>query len=194
MKPPTLQEVRSQLQITAYSQLGESAHWAVEQGRAIVPHLTALLTRVAEDKKKAEADGLPLAGYPLNLIWALGQIGGPEARAALARHAARAQDPDNRKLAKLALAGLDLRAKLKRNDVGVLRYETAPLLIKPSQESQKRNVLQAGQGFRVLKSDIINDKETDARGGSVHFDEIELIPGRLRGFLEREGEGFSPWF
>ncbi len=182
------------MQITAYSQLGESAHWAVEQGRAIVPHLTMLLSRVAEDKKKAEASDQPLAGYPLNLIWALGQIGGSGARNALARHAARAQSPESRTLAKLALAGLDLRTKLKRNDVGVLRYETAPLLARPSHEAKKLKALKAGQGFRVLKSDIVNEKETDARGGPVHFDEIELIPGRQRGFLEREGEGFSPWF
>jgi hypothetical protein len=188
MKPPTLQETTSQMQITAYSQLGESAHWAVEQGRAIVPHLATLLSKVTEDKKKAAASDQPLAGYPLNLI------GGPEARAALARHAARAQDTGNRTLAKLALAGLDLRARLKKTDVGVLRYETAPLLAKPSHEAKKLKALRAGQGFRVLKSGIINEKETDARGGSVHFDEIELIPGRLRGFLEREGEGFSPWF
>ncbi len=194
MKPPTLQEVRSQLQITAYSQLGESAYWAVEQGRAIVPHLAALLSKVAEDKKKAEASDQPLAGYPLNLIWALGQIGGSGARAALARHAARAQDTGNRTLAKLALAGLDLRTRLKKADVGVLRYETAPLLARPSHDAKKLKALRAGQAFRVLKSDIVNEKETDARGGPVHFDEIELIPGRQRGFLEREGEGFSPWF
>jgi hypothetical protein len=182
------------MQTTAYSQLGESTSWAVEQGRPIAAHLARLLSQVTEDQKKATGSGQPLVGYPLNLIWALGQIGGPEARAALARHVARAQDPDNRALAKLALSGLDLRAKLKRNDVGVLRYEATPLLVKPSHESQKQKILKAGQGFRVLRSDIVNEKETDARGGAVHFYEIELIPGRQRGFLEREGEGFSPWF
>jgi len=194
MKPPTFNEVAKQMRIIAYSELGESSYWAVEQGRAIVPHLAKLLAQSSNDRKKALAAGEPLVGYPFNVIWALAQIGGAGARAALAQHAARAQDTEDRPLAKLALAGLDLRAKIRKPEAGVLRYDSAPLLVKPSHESPKIRVLKAGQGLRILKSGIENNKETGARGGPTRFCEVQLIPGGHKGYLELEGEGFPLWF
>lgn len=194
MKPPTFNEVAKQMRIIAYNQLGESSYWAVEQGHAIVPHLARLLAQSAEDKKKALVAGEPLVSYPFNIVWALAQIGGGQARTALAQQAAHTPDAEDRRMAKLALAGLDLRAKIRKPDVGVLRYASAPLLVKTSHESQKICVLKAGQGLRILKRGIENDKEIGARGGSTRFCEVQLLPGGQKGYLELEGEGFPLWF
>jgi hypothetical protein len=194
MKPPTFDEVAAQMRTTAASQLFEVTGWAIDQGQAIVPHLSKLLTMVAADTKRAIDGGEPLVNYPFNILWSLSQIGGSGARAALARHATRAQDPGNRQLARHALAGLDLRAKMRRKDVGVLHYASTPLLAKPSHEARKLRELRAGQGLRINKNVIENEKETGARGGPTRFCEVELIPGGQRGYLELEGEGFPLWF
>lgn len=185
--------VERQILSPAYVDSLYAASWAAEQGPRAVPTLEKLAARSASLLKKAEREGSTLGAFPFNAVWALGRIPGPQAGAALARLAA-GPNPEVRTMAAHALAAHKLRAA-KGAGYGVYaRGQTAELRAAPSESANVLRTLKPGAAVRILRENVENPKETGPRGGPTAFDYVEVLPSGPRGYVERAGDGFSPFY
>jgi hypothetical protein len=181
----TLKEAESRLVRGSYIETLMNAHWAVEQGAAIVPLLGQMLNkRKAYDQELGEATG----AFPFNALWALGHIPHPSALQVLEKYAAASHDPS----AALAIKGWKLRAQKKGTGYGVLTND-APLLSKAAGNSQVVKQLKAGQAVQIEHEMITSPSEEGPRGGPAHYDQVKLLPGGEQGYIARAGDDFSPF-
>jgi hypothetical protein len=192
LQAPTLKQAEQQL-LGPYVDSLEGAKWAAAKGPSIVPVLSQMLDRVEDYKKR---DDGTMGAFPFNTIWALGHIKGDASRAALNRYIRRTQDITNRTQAMYAIAAHDLRARKKSDSYGVLG-STSPagkLYAQASENSRVLKTMKPGQPVRLLKEAIENPKEEGARGGPTVYDYVELVPSGPRGYVQRAGDIFSPFF
>jgi hypothetical protein len=181
----SLGEVENRLVRGGYLETLQNAHWAVEQGEAIVPLLGRLLQkRRAYDKELGGATG----AFPFNALWALGHIPQPSALRVLEKYDAASRDPS----AALAIKGWKLRAASKGPSYGVLTND-APLLEKPAATARVLKELKAGQPVKIESASLTSPDEEGPRGGPAYYDRVDLIPGGEPGFISRAGDDFSPF-
>ena len=174
----------------SYRESIEAAHWAAARGEAIVPVLARMLAK----KSAYEKSKISLGGFPFNALWALAHIRGSSSRAALEQFRARTKDPEDRKVAWLALQGHDLRRR-RRSDAYAVIGETADTLRKsPSEKAAVIARLKPGLPVRILKTHIENTKEEGPRGGPTVFDYVAVLPSGRRGYVQRAGDDFTPFF
>jgi hypothetical protein len=181
----TLKEAENQLVRGGYAETLLNAHWAVEQGAAIVPFLGKMLQK---RKVYAEELGGATGAFPFNVLWALGHIPQASALQVLEQYSAASQDPS----AALAIKGWKLRAQMKGPGYGVLTND-APLLAKPAAQARVVKKLKAGQAVKIVRAMITSPGEEGPRGGPAHYDQVELLPGREQGYIARAGDDFSPF-
>ena len=164
---------------------------AVKIGNNIVPLLSELLSERIDPDERME-EGHELSSYPYNVIWALAQIGGPEAKKALETN----MDID-KDLVRFALKAVEIREELKDPKVGIfydLYYgceKNAILLKEPRETSGEITKIRCGEGIRLIGM-TANPNEMGPRGGDQKYAEIELLDGGLKGFYPLAGIGFSP--
>jgi len=192
-KPLTLSAVENRILIPAYVDSLEAATWAAQQGPRAVPFLEKLVAQHAVYEKRAEQKGDVLGAFPFNAVWALGRIPGKEAAAALSRLAS-SSDTSVRPMVVHALAAHRLRAA-KGTGYGVYaRGQTASLYAAPSGSAKVVKTLRPGQAVHILRERIENPKEEGPRGGPTAFDYVEVLPGGPKGYIERAGDGFTPFY
>jgi hypothetical protein len=181
----TLEEAESRLVRAGYGETLLNAHWAVDQGQAIVPLLGQMLKRrQAYDEELGGATG----AFPFNVLWALGHIPQPPALQVLENYSGASRDPS----AALAIKGWKLRALKKSHGYGVLT-NNAPLVEKPSERARILKELKSGQAVKIEREMITSPGEEGPRGGPAYYDQIELIPGGEKGYIFRAGDDFSPF-
>jgi hypothetical protein len=180
----SLGEVENRLVRGGYLETLLNAHWAVEQGEAIVPLLVQMLNkRRAYDKELGGATG----AFPFNALWALGHIPQPSALQVLEKYAAASLDPS----AALAIQGWKLRAA-KGPSYGILTND-GPLLEKPEEKARVLKELKAGQPVKIERARLTSPGEEGPRGGPAYYDRVELIPSGETGYISRAGDDFSPF-
>ncbi len=180
----TLKEVENRLVRGGYTETLLNAPWAVAQGEAIVPLLGQMLKKQkAYDQELGGATG----AFPFNALWALGHIPKAAALRVLEKYFAASHDSG----AALAIKGWKLRAE-KGPGYGVLT-NNAPLLEKPGAQARVVKELKAGQAVKIEREMITSPGEEGPRGGPAHYDQVELIPSREKGYILRAGDDFSPF-
>jgi hypothetical protein len=181
----TLKEVENRLVRDGYTETLLNAQWAVDQGEAIVPLLGQMLKKQkAYEKELGGAAG----AFPFNALWALGHIPQASALQVLEKYSAASHDSG----AALAIKGWKLRAQEKGPGYGVLTND-ARLLEKPGAQARVVKELKAGQMVKIERAMITSPGEEGPRGGPAHYDQVELIPGREKGYISRAGDDFSPF-
>lgn len=160
--------------------LGE-AYWVADQGPAIIPYLDYLLSK---QKYYEEKNGYAVGAFPFNVVWALSQIGGKEAEKTLLKY-------QNSADTNLALKALRLRRKDK--GLGVMITEDV-VYRKASNKSPVIDQVKEGEVVRGLKTGIVNNNEEGARGGPAIFDYIEVPSKNIKGYIQRAGDDFLPYY
>jgi hypothetical protein len=181
----TLAQVEQRLVRGGYGTTLDAAHWAVQQGEAIVPLLQEMLKRRQLYEKQLEG---ATGAYPFNVVWALGQISSPAALAVLETYYAQSKDDT----AGLAIKAVRLRQAKGSRAFGVLLSDKN-LYAQPSLEAKVVKELRGGQEIMIIKARIVNPKEEGPRGGPAIFDQVEVAPTGEQGFVERAGDGFPPY-
>ncbi|MBM4283918.1 MAG: hypothetical protein FJ128_01535 [Deltaproteobacteria bacterium] len=181
----TLAQVEQRLVRGGYGATLNAAHWAVQQGEAIVPLLAQLLERRQIYEQQL---GGATGAYPFNAVWALGQLSSPAALGVLERYFAKTRDDT----AGLAIKAVKLRRTKQSRAFAVLLSDKT-LYAQASLEAKAVKDLQGGQEIRIIKAGIVNPKEEGPRGGPAMFDQVEVVPTGEQGFVERAGDGFPPY-
>lgn len=182
--PLTLAAVENRLVKGGYLETLNNARWAVAQGEAIVP----LLGRMLHKRQTYEQElGGATGAFPFNVLWALGHLPQPSALQVLKKYYAVSKDVS----AALAIQGWQLRAQEGPRH-GVLTND-APLLEQPSEKARVVKDLKSGQAVKIEQEMITAPGEEGPRGGPAHYDRVELLPGREKGYLRRSGDDFSPF-
>jgi len=103
---------------------------------------------------------------------------------------------------KLAIQGWKLRDQKKSKDYGVLSRDGSIFVkanqsigaVKANQSIGAVQQLKAGTAVRILKRAIENPNEEGPRGGPTVYDEVEVLSTGRRGFVQRAGDNFDPFF
>lgn len=183
---PTLRDMEERLVRSGYSETLDNAYWAVDQGEKIVPTLERLLKN--KQRYRNELGGATGA-FPFNVYWALAHIPSEKALLVLERQS----DPEERMVRQLAIKGFELRRKMKGQKYGVTG-EGQKLLAGSSERSKLLANLPTGTAVKILREMIRNEKEMGARGGPATFDYIQVIATKAKGYIQRAGDDFSPFF
>jgi hypothetical protein len=182
--PLSLPQVENRLVRGGYLDTLYAAQWAVAQGEAVIPLLSAMLDKAEEYREAGGSTG----AFPFNVLWALAHLPSSRARQALERYYDASQDPT----AALALKGWRLRYNEQSPRFGVLLSEGA-LLEAPREKAQVVKKLKAGQQVKIMQERIVNPKELGPRGGPQLYDRVELVPSAEQGYIPRAGDDFSPF-
>lgn len=175
---PTLKQAEAKLVHDGYIDTLFNADWAVKQGDAIVPILDQMLAKRKTYAKLENGGG----AFPFNAEYALAHIPSKRALAVLQKY----------KMS-LAIQGWKLRDQKKSRDYGVLSRD-ASIFVKANQSIGAVQQLKAGTAVRILKRGIENPNEEGARGGPTVYDEVEVLATGRRGFIQRAGDNFDPFF
>ncbi len=187
--PVPLSVVERKLLPGAYVDSLEGAQWAAAEGARAVPSLERMLLRAPSYAERAET-----SAFPFNAVWALGRIPGPRSAAALGRVRAAAKDPGLRTMVGHALAAHRLRAQ-KGAACGVFGRGSLPqLYAEASTASRVLQTLPQGQAVRVLRENVVNEKEEGPRGGPTEFDRVSLLPSGRTGYVQRVGDLFPSFY
>ncbi|MHB8070057.1 MAG: hypothetical protein ACYDIC_19365, partial [Desulfobaccales bacterium] len=148
-----------------------------------------LLGQMLKQRQAYEEElGGATGAFPFNALWALGHIPQPSALQVLKKYYAASHDPG----AGLAIKGWNLRDREKGPRYGVLTND-APLREKPAEKARVVKELKAGQAVKIECEMITSPGEEGPRGGPAHYDQVELIPSRDKGYILRAGDDFSPF-
>src|SRR5690606_32084651 len=109
--------------------------------------------------------------FPFNAEYVLAHIDVPESLAALKKH----------KL-KYGMQAWNLRHTKKSQDYGVV-YQNVGLHPRASAQIGSVLILKPGEGVKILKRRIENQREEGPRGGPSLFDEVEVLSSGRRGFV-----------
>ncbi len=181
-------EVEGRMANGGYLDTLHASYWAAGQGEAIVPILEAMLY---QEQKYQKEPFSATSAYPFNVIWALAHIDSNRSLQILMKFAGWTTKNFNKDVARLAIKGFQLRRTKHSKAYGVLVRAEAKLLERPSEKAPVLKLLTSGQGVRVLKSYLENQKEEGPRSGPAVFDYIELIPEGGRGYIQRFGGDFT---
>jgi len=175
---PTLKQAEDKLVHDGYIDTLCNAQWAVKQGDAIVPILDQMLAKRKTYAKLDNGGG----AFPFNAEYARAHIPSKRSLAVLEKY----------KL-KLAIQGWKLRDQKKSKDYGVLSRDGS-IFVKANQSIGAVQQLKAGTAVRILKRAIENPNEEGPRGGPTVYDEVEVLSTGRRGFVQRAGDNFDPFF
>ncbi len=182
----SLKTAEDKLVRSGYMETLLNTAWAVEQGDKIVPTLEKLLKNKAKYVKEL---GGATGAFPFNVYWVLAHI--PTNKALLALQ--RQTDPSDRMIRLFAIKGHDLRERMKSMEYGVTG-ETQRLLQGPSEKSKLLSNLPSATEVKILKEGIVNEKEVGPRGGPTTYDYVQVLSTKMKGYLERAGDDFSPLY
>ena len=70
----------------------------------------------------------------------------------------------------------------------------AALYAAPSVSAKVVKTFRAGQPVHILRENVENAKEEGPRGGPTAFDYVEALPSGPKGYIERAGDGFTPFY
>lgn len=173
---PTDVNVRALLLGGGYSETLAHVDGLIPHGQALVPGLRRMLAEIpAEDPT-----GSRTAAFPFNAVLLLGWIGGDSAREELVRYA-RAH-PAYRDSAEAALAGLDLRAKLRSRSAGLAMHAT-DIHTRPSFRSTLVRSVPPRTPLRVVRP-LVPGVTGEDDGAWM---EVTAATGEWRGFIARLG-------
>lgn len=181
----TLQEAEQKMVRGGYLETLQAAYWAAREGEALVPILAQML---GKEKHYQAALGGSTGAFPFNALWALAHIPGDRSRQALEQYLAASQD----QTAALALKGHRLRQAQQSSRYGIVIHDT-PLLSQPREQAPVVREISSGQQVKIVQERIINAQEEGPRGGPSVYDRVELLPGGERGYIQRAGDGFTPF-
>ena len=69
-----------------------------------------------------------------------------------------------------------------------------PLYKAASYDSDEIALIDEGQSIIVLQKHIVNENEMGGRGGPAVFDYVEIPDNNIKGYIQRAGDDFPPYY
>lgn len=184
-KAVTLREAENRMVRGGYLETLQGAYWAARQGEAMVPILSKMLQKNQQYQQELD---MATGAFPFNALWALAHIPGEQSLKVLEQYFAATKD----RSAALAIQGHKLRQDRQGSQYGVVINDTQ-LFSRPSEQSQVLQEITSGKQVKILQEKIVNTQEEGPRGGPSAYDRVELLPGGPPGYIQRAGDGFTPF-
>lgn len=181
----TIKELEEKLIYSGYLSTLQASYWVVEQGQEIVPYLGILL----KDYHKYANDPITAGAYPFNILWSLGQIGGTSSLQVLKMFLEILPEDE---IATLAIDAIELRKRKNVQTYGLLLLEEAKVYSEPRMDSKVLTKITFGQTVKKIQAFIENKNEEGPRAGPAVYDYIEVPGLKVKGYIQRRGDDFSP--